>query len=406
MGTMTYVAFGLAALFLVLFVIASGKAGQKGIACSMAQNELKKMKDDDRRQRDIINSMKNSLATMEKDHSERSRVFMVLLELARTLGGSLEKEKLPMLLIRIAQQLFDCEEAIFFKPGDDGGDLTVAEFIGLDPKLAQEIVVKVGDGYVGHTAGKRVIMTKEDFENESNLIKQKLENTRDKRINPTLCIPLVQRNNLMAVVSLGRIQRRSKEERNLMLIFQSLGSMALDNAGLFEKLYTKDKLTGLLNRRYFDERALAELNRAKRFGHKLSFALMDLDNFKTFLETNGTQAGDRVLARIGQLLNEHVRKIDISCRMDEDKFAAALLETEKGQALQFAEKIKKIVDYDNTINDQAFTSQRLTISMAVMTFPDDGMSYEQIFRDAAQKLHEVQTKGGNVIISDIGGGEA
>lgn len=406
MDMLTYGALGLAALFVVLFVIASGKAGQKTLACSLAQNELKQLKEDDRRQRDIISSMKNSLATMEKDHSERSRVFMVLLELARTLGGSLEKEKLPMLLIRIAQQLFDCEEAIFFKPADDGGELAVAEYIGLDPKIAHEISVKVGDGYVGHTAAKRVIMAKEDFENESNLIKQKLENTRDKRINPTLCIPLVQRNSVLGVVSLGKIQRRSKEERNLMLIYQSLGSMALDNASLFEKLYTKDKLTGLLNRRYFDERALAELNRAKRFGHKLSFALMDLDNFKTFIESNGNQAGDRVLSRIGQLLNEHVRKIDISCRLDEDKFAAALLETEKGQALQFAEKIKKIVDYDATINDQAFTSQRLTISMAVMTFPDDGMSYEQIFRDAAQRLHEAQTKGGNVIISDTSGGAA
>jgi|GEM_PF-1725743 len=403
MSMLTYGALGLAVIFIVLFIIASGKAGQKTMACNLAQSELKKLKDDDRRQRDIIASMKNSLATMEKDHSERSRVFMVLLELARTLGGSLEKEKLPMLLIRIAQQLFDCEEAIFFKPVDDGGELTVAESIGLDQKIAREIVVKVGDGYVGHTAGKRVIMTKEDFENESNLIKQKLENTRDKRINPVLCIPLVQRNSVLGVVSLGKIQRRSKEERNLLLIFQSLGSMALDNAGLFEKLYTKDKLTGLLNRRYFDERAMAELNRAKRFGHKLSFALMDLDNFRAFIETNGTQAGDKVLSRIGLLLNEHVRKIDISCRMDEDKFAVALLETERSQALQFAEKIKKIIDYDTTINDQAFASHRLTISLAVMTFPDDGISYEQIFADAAKKLEEVQAQGGNVIVSHVGG---
>ncbi|OGF11270.1 MAG: hypothetical protein A2349_05175 [Candidatus Edwardsbacteria bacterium RifOxyB12_full_52_30] len=406
MDMLTYGAIGSAVLFLVLFLIASGKAGQKTVACGMAQNELKRLKEDERRQRDIIASMKSSLTTMEKDHSERSRVFMVLLELARTLGGSLEREKLPMLLSRIAQQLFDSEEVIFFKVGDEGAELAVAESIGLDPKIAQELVIKVGEGYVGHTAAKRVIMAKEDFENESNLIKQKLENTRDKRINPVLCIPLVQRNNVMGVVSLGRIQRRSKEERNLMMIFQSLGSMALDNAGLFEKLYTKDKLTGLLNRRYFDERALAELNRAKRFGHKLSFTLMDLDNFKAFVESNGTQAGDKVLARIGMLLNEHVRRIDISCRLDEDKFAAALLETEKGQALQFAEKIKKIIDYDATINDQAFSSQRLTISLAVFTFPDDGISYEQIFNDASQRLHEMQAKGGNVIISDIGGGGA
>lgn len=400
--TMALIGFGLAALFLVLFLMQSAKAGQKGLACSQAQGELARLKEDDRRQREIIASLKNSVATMEKDHSERSRVFMVLLELARTLGGSLEKEKLPMLLLRISQQLFDAEESIFFQVSEDTGELEAVESIGLDPKVAESLCQKVGEGYVGHTAAKRVIMTKEDFETESNLVKQKLENTRDKRINPILCIPLVQRNSLLGVVSLGKIQRRSKEERNLLLIFQSLGSMALDNASLFEKLYTKDKLTGLLNRRYFDERASAELNRAKRFGHKLSFALMDLDNFRAFVESNGSQAGDKVLARIGLLLNEHVRRIDISCRMDEDKFAAALLETDKPQALMFAEKIKKIIDYDVTINDQAFSSQRLSVSMAVMTFPDDGLSYEQMLHDASAKLAEVQAQGGNRIISQIG----
>lgn len=404
MNILTYIALGLAAVFLVLFFIALTKAGRQGAAYNRAQKDLKRLKEDDARQRDIISSLKASLASMEKDHSERSRVFMILLELARTLGGNLDKEKLPMLLIRIAQQLFDAEEVIFFKLVEETQELRAAEAIGLDAAIVSEIINKVGDGYVGHTAAKRVLMTKEDFETESNLIKQKLENTRDKRINPVLCIPLLIRNNVMGVVSVGKIARRSKEERNFLLIYQSLSSMALDNAVLFEKLYTKDKLTGLLNRRYFDERASDELSRAKRFGHKLSFALMDLDNFRAFVDSNGHQAGDKVLARIGQLLNEYVRKIDISCRLDENKFAVALLETDKSQALQFAEKIKQIVDFDPTINDRAFASQRVTISLAVMEFPEDGITYEQLFKDAAFKLSEVQAAGGNIIISNIGRG--
>ncbi len=404
MNILIYGALGLAVVFLLLYFTALAKAGRQGVAHNAARNDLKRLKEDDARQREIISSLKSSLANMEKDHSERSRVFMILLELARTLGGNLEKEKLPMLLIRIAQQLFDAEEVIFFKLIEEAQELVIAESIGLDAKIAPEIINKVGDGYVGHTAAKRVLMTKEDFETESNLIKQKLENTRDKRINPVLCIPLLIRNNVMGVVSVGKIARRSKEERNLLLIYQSLSSMALDNAVLFEKLYTKDKLTGLLNRRYFDERASDELSRAKRFGHKLSFALMDMDNYNAFVDSNGAKAGDKVLARIGQLLNEYVRKIDMSCRLDEDKFAIALLETDKSQALQFAEKIKRIVDFDPTINDRAFASQRLTVSMAVMEFPEDGLTYEQLFKDAALKLSEVQAAGGNIIISNISRG--
>ncbi|MCU0608126.1 MAG: sensor domain-containing diguanylate cyclase, partial [Candidatus Edwardsbacteria bacterium] len=342
MNALTFIGLGLAAVLFVVVIALATKAGAREAMLRHAQGELAKLKDEESRLRSLNSSLKASCTTMEKDQSEKTRSFMVLLELARTLGGNLEEDKLPSLLLRIAQQLFDAEELALFKPGEDGQEFTIFNSIGIDDKPARELTVKLGDGYVGHTAAKRVIMTKDDFLKESNLVKQRLETTRETGIAPVYCIPLMQHNTLLGVVAVGKVPRRAKDERDLLLIFQSLSSMAMDNARLFQQLYTKDKLTGLFNKRFFEERAQAELSRAKRFGHKLSFALLDVDNFRAFKEANGSQAADRVIGRLGAILEEHVRKIDISSRWVADQFAVALLETERPQALQFAEKIKKI----------------------------------------------------------------
>ena len=401
MNAMTLIGFGLAAIMFVVVVVVSTKSGGTAAALKAAQGDLAKLKDEESRLRSLVANLKATCGNMEKDQSEKTRSFMVLLELARTLGGNIEEDKLPSLLLRIAQQLFDAEELVIFRPGEDGNDFTIFNSIGIDDKAVRELTVKLGDGYVGHTAAKRVIMTKEDFQKESNLIKQRLETTREPGLNPVYCIPLMQHNTMLGVVTVGKIPRRAKDERDLLLIYQSLSSMAMDNARLFQQLYTKDKLTGLFNRRFFEERAQAELSRAKRFGHKLSFALLDIDNFRAFKESNGSQAADRVIGRLGAILEEHVRRIDLSSRWDADQFAVALLETERPQAIQFAEKIKKIIDEDPSIHDQAFAAQRLTSSFAVFTFPDDGFSMHQLFETAAKSLADAQAKGGDVIIKEI-----
>ena len=399
--SMTIIAFGLAGLFGALFLICVGGSGKKTAGIKEAQEELARLKMEERRQGDLVKNLKTNMANLEKEKNERARVFMVLLELARTLSGNIEQEKLPSLLLRIAQQLFDAEELIFFRPVEDGHVLAAAAQIGVDERAAKSLSIKVGDGYVGHTAAKRVVMTKEDFATESNLIKQHIEATKEAGIAPVLCLPLVQHNVLMGLVSIGRMTYRAREERNMLMIYQSLGSMAMENARMFDQLYTKDRLTGLFNWRYFEERAQAELSRSKRFGHKLSFTLLDLDHFTPFIEANGTQAADKVLSKVGALLNEYVRKIDVSCRMSEDSFAVALLETERVQAVQFAEKIKKIIEESLATIDQAFASQSLTVTLAVITFSDDGFTMAEMFETAAKKIKEAQAQGGSRVIKNI-----
>jgi diguanylate cyclase (GGDEF)-like protein len=101
----------------------------------------------------------------------------------------------------------------------------------------------------------------------------------------------------------------------------------------------RDSLTGLYNRRFFDEALSQNIEAARRYGRELSLVLFDLDRFKQINDTCGHQAGDEVLKMFAKILQETARKADIVCRIGGDEFAAILPETESSKVRNFTERV-------------------------------------------------------------------
>ena len=101
----------------------------------------------------------------------------------------------------------------------------------------------------------------------------------------------------------------------------------------------RDPLTGLYNRRFFDEALTQNIEAARRYGRELSLVLFDLDGFKQINDTCGHQAGDEALKFFAKLLQETARKADIVCRIGGDEFAVILPETEFSKIRNFTDRI-------------------------------------------------------------------
>lgn len=108
-------------------------------------------------------------------------------------------------------------------------------------------------------------------------------------------------------------------------------------ADLFDQAL-RDSLTGLYNRRYFDESLRNQIEAARRYGRELSLLLFDLDRFKEINDTCGHPAGDAVLQQFAVFLQNSVRKADIVCRIGGDEFAAILPETSLSNAWDLQER--------------------------------------------------------------------
>jgi diguanylate cyclase (GGDEF)-like protein len=127
-------------------------------------------------------------------------------------------------------------------------------------------------------------------------------------------------------------------------------------------------MTRLYINKYFKERLVEELKRARRYEHPFSLAIMDIDHFKVFNDTYGHQAGDLVLREVAQNIINCSRSIDIPCRYGGEEFALILPETDRDQALLFIERLRRKIE--ETRVEYGTSILKVTVSAGISSFPD------------------------------------
>jgi diguanylate cyclase (GGDEF)-like protein len=149
-----------------------------------------------------------------------------------------------------------------------------------------------------------------------------------------------------------------------------------------------DPLTGLLNRRGFNDRLAAELERARRAGRPVGVLVGDLDHFKSVNDRFGHAAGDEVLERAAALLYETKRVSDSVARIGGEEFALILPYTGRPGTRALAERVRRRVRESFAEDDVA-----LTMSFGMAVFPDDGEDVEALLRAADRAMYTAKELG-------------
>ena len=110
-----------------------------------------------------------------------------------------------------------------------------------------------------------------------------------------------------------------------------------------ERESRSDALTGIANRRYLDEFLPVEMERAKRYGHPLTIAMLDIDHFKLVNDTLGHAMGDRVLCTIAKMLTTELRSIDRAARYGGEEFIIVFPETTNSDGIATCEKLRTLI---------------------------------------------------------------
>lgn len=172
----------------------------------------------------------------------------------------------------------------------------------------------------------------------------------------------------------------------------NLAELARENAALrrrvveleaFRTLAYRDPLTGLWNRRYFDERIAEELDRARRNpSRRLSIMIIDVNDFKGLNDTLGHAEGDRALAWVAAFLKSHMRAHDVCCRVGGDEFAVILPEVGEDGCEVLANRLREKVAWDG-----ALPSFALGLSIGSATLPTEACSGEELIRAADRAMY-------------------
>jgi len=179
-----------------------------------------------------------------------------------------------------------------------------------------------------------------------------------------------------ALAELGRSQQRL-EETNRRLADMSL----------------TDALTGLANRRAFDEALRREIARSQRRGSTLSLVMMDIDNFKRRNDTYGHLNGDAVLRKVGEILRNSVRTGDLAARYGGEEFVLLLAETGRAGAAQTAERVR------SAMHAASWDMEPVTMSLGVATLGRESADKSMLVELADEALYKAKRAGKNCVIA-------
>ncbi len=158
-----------------------------------------------------------------------------------------------------------------------------------------------------------------------------------------------------------------------------------------------DVLTEVPNRRYYHERLIQEMARARRGHHSLSLSLLDLDHFKGINDQIGHRAGDQVLKFFSQFLRVNLRQEDTLCRIGGDEFSVILPDTDAGQAEIFFDRVKAKLDRIDLSLDGR-DDIRLSFSCGIASFSAEHTP-EDLIERADHALYSAKVGGRNQVVA-------
>lgn len=157
-----------------------------------------------------------------------------------------------------------------------------------------------------------------------------------------------------------------------------------------QMLSRTDSLTGLANSRHFYEIMKDELNRARRYGRRLTLAFIDCDGFKKINDAHGHRTGDEVLRTIGVTIRNSIRVTDYAARIGGDEFCVLLTESESEEVV-----LSKIRDAVGRIMSEKGWAVTLSIGAAV--FKNVPQKAEDMMKKADKLMYDVKMKGKNSV---------
>ncbi|OGW61119.1 MAG: hypothetical protein A2V83_10470 [Nitrospirae bacterium RBG_16_64_22] len=231
-----------------------------------------------------------------------------------------------------------------------------------------------------------------------------LGGTADAALRSFLGVPFVLQERVLGFLLFG-----SFTADRLNGFHQSVGGLLakqvayqIDNAELHKRIEQQavtDPLTGLLNRRRFDEKIEEEMERLARAGGPLSLGLLDIDHFKRINDTFGHPVGDVVLKIVAQAILEQVRAVDAVARYGGEEFALLLVETDAPGARKTMDRIRMSIEKGQYMLDGREVP--VTVSLGFTTCAEGRAGADELMGEADRALYHAKETGRNRVCSFV-----
>lgn len=337
-----------------------------------------------------------------EEKEELSRTFRnlsMLYNISRAMTHISDLKQLLGYILEQAIALAGARKGSIMLYSQEQDQLEIHVIEGLENKEAQRQIntgelacstFRPGEGVCGRVFSTGQALVVNDINEATQFVK-----AAGSYVESIACIPMKVHGECIGVINVTNKKDNAPfadQDVSLLTAIADQAAVAINKAQLWE-LSVTDSLTGLHIRRYLLARLNDELLRSRRFGHSLSVVLCDIDFFKRVNDQHGHDTGDRVLKEVARVLQASARSIDHVARYGGEEFVFLLVETDKGAALAAADRLRREVE-SLALPDLP----RVTLSLGVASFPDDGDDIENLIHKADLALYHAKQAGRNQVV--------
>ncbi len=370
--------------------------------------------------------------TSERVWSEREKGLLA--SACRTIGLALERilsQQHLQVLLELSQQISSAPEAKLYHhilqsavaqvPGATAGSLLAWQderyrfraAVGFDLKVLQSIAFTQEEQMAWYSgpledwqAGKPRILRGEEILQASQRARGQVvfqKESRSEEIQANLCIPIAYQGRILAVLNLDNTfdsQAFGPDSLRVAQLFVPPIAAVLHelhHRQMLENAALTDPLTGLPNRRAFDQRFDEEIRKARRYNYPISLLVMDLSGFKQINDRLGHAVGDQALVAVAQALQRQRRNGDGLFRWGGDEFAAILLHADGPRALAAAKR------YAKAIAELHFQGLSLGVNIGIASLPKDGSDHDTLLQVADTRMYQAKAQRTPLVPPSEGG---
>ncbi len=341
----------------------------------------------------LFNTLNRRTSELEKSQAQLEMIY----ENTRILASILDTDGVVKEVVRIVGEVlqYRCHALIFrdrwgncyFRARSERGRNNFhLKAIDLDSAELLARVCKIGEPVSINDIGSR-----DDFTPLA-------DDTRS-----VMLVPLISHGTVNGVLAAesNEVGYYGEKHVQMLSVVARSAALALENAELHkrtEELTIIDELTETYNYRFFVHKLEEEKRRALRYDLPLSLVMVDIDWFKKLNDSYGHEAGNVVLRNLSAIIKTCIRDVDIFARYGGEEFAVILPQTGRIEAERIGERIRAQIEAAS-IDAGAAQRVKVTVSVGVSSFPENGKSHEELVSVADQALYRAKGEGRNLVCS-------
>jgi diguanylate cyclase (GGDEF)-like protein len=324
-------------------------------------------------------------------HSNKSNAVREFTERVKHIGA----EDFWVRITQVAAELMQAERGSILIVDQETGELKIKAAIGARGDLSTETSPGGRVSKIVLERGEPILVSDAD---RSGLPEPPPE--RQYKTSSFLSSPVMLGDQNIAVINFTDKAGGGTFETSDLELFLEISpqiAVAIDrallkeSAGQYKQLSLTDSLTGLLNRRYIEERLVEEVKRSNRHGFPMSYIMVDVDHFKSYNDKFGHPAGDEALKIVANVFRDTLRGADVAARVGGEEFAILLPQTTNSEAAMIAERLRANVE------SAAFPHRKVTVSIGVASCSSELCTTTGMINAADKACYAAKNSGRNIV---------